>query len=150
MLTLATRLGDITLEEILLIGVPALLGTLAIFLLWYAAVKHRRDVENSAHPILVENAKVIDKHQGAPNTLAFEAWVLFETESGKRVRLFANPNDIYLVGDEGRLRWQGTRLIAFERGRMVKENAGKPEYIPAWKRIQMEESNRVNAEDGNA
>ena len=155
MVTLATKISDITVEEILQFGFPILFGLMIIALVFYGIAKHKRNAEDDAQPILEENAKVIDKQQVAPNAIVFEVWVMFETETGKRVRLLVKPNDVYIIGDEGCLRWQGTRLYSFERGkRAAPQNKtassagyGAPQgYIPAWKRVQMMEAQKETQE----
>lgn len=159
MVILSTKISDITVEEILQFGFPVLFGLAIIALVLYGIAKHKRDAEDDAQPILEENAKVIDKQQVAPNAIVFEVWIMFETETGKRVRLNCKPNDAYIVGDEGCLRWQGTRLYSFERGKRAVPQTktassavnGAPQgYIPTWKRVQMMEAEKETQKAGEA
>ena len=155
MVVLDTRISDITVEEVLQFGFPVLIGLAIIALVFAYIAKRKRDAENDAQPILEENAKVIGKQEVASNAIAFEVWVMFETETGKRVRLNCKPNDVYIVGDEGCLKWQGTRLYSFERGkRAVPQNKtaqstvygaspASQGYIPAWKRVEMMEAEKA-------
>lgn len=153
MFTLATKISDITVEEILQFGFPVLIGMFVIALIFYCVAKHKRDVEDDARPVLQATATVVDKQQIAPNTIAFEVWVMFETESGDRVRLVCKPDHNFIVGDKGYLKWQGSRLFSFERGKSAPPNRTSVGYssrtvatpqgsIPTWKRIQMEEEQK--------
>lgn len=154
LLFLETRISDITVEEIFQFGIVPMCVVGIIAVIIAAIVKRRKNAEDDVQPILAENAKVIDKQQDVPGTIAFEMWVMFETESGKRVRLITKPNSLYVVGDEGYLKWQGSRLYSFEIGRRVTNpgasrhiaGSSSPEvggdYLPTWKRIEIEEARR--------
>ena len=80
------------------------------------------------------------------NTIAVVTWTLFETSDGNRVRLSGKANNTYVIGDKGYLKWQGTRLISFERGKVAPNNptntygaAPQPQgKIPAWMQVEME------------
>lgn len=121
---LATRIGDITTDDILLIGLPVLFGLLILSWIAYSSTKHKQNAENSAKPVLGAIAKVVDKQQIAPNTIAFEVWVMFETESGERIRVVCKANNNYIIGDRGYLKYQGTKLLDFERFTDEAENDG--------------------------
>lgn len=163
MVTLAKKIGDITIEEIGQYGALSLFWIVVIILVLAFILVRKRKAENDAQPVLEENAKVIEKPETPPNSIVIIASVVFETETGKRLRLHCKPNDVYVVGDEGRLRWQGTRLYSFERGKTISPETktdastadgatGTPQgHIPAWQRVQMEEENaRRNAENSDS
>lgn len=154
MFILSTRISDITVEEILQFGFPVLFGMAIISLVLYLGLKHARDAENDARPVQRANAKVIDKQQVAPNSIVFEIWILFETESGERVRVSCPANNNYVIGDCGCLSWQGSKLHSFQigksapiidsdRDRVMTQPSNYPSggqgYIPAWKRVEMME-----------
>lgn len=148
MFFLSTRIGDITVEELLQIGLPILLGMAIVSLIFYAVAQNRREAENNAQPVRSATARVVDKQQIPVNTIAFEVWVLFETQYGDRVRIMCPANNSYIVGDIGYLRWQGSKLYSFDRGSTGPQNApsvgqsgsGSQGHIPAWKRVEMMEA----------
>lgn len=161
MFVLATKISDITVEEIFQFGFPIMIGLAIIAWILYGAMKYRREVEDGAQPVLEAAAKVIDKQQIAPNSITIETWVMFETNSGNRMRLVCKPNNDYIIGDKGYLVWQGSRLISFERGKNGPERsvsasnahggATAPQgYIPMWKRIEMMEAEKQLEEQKNA
>lgn len=104
-------------DVIILFGV--LIGLMVVSLLVVAVLKNRENAQNSAEPIFREQAKLIDKPQ-LNEGVTFYAWVLFETESGKRVRVRLNNSELssiasIIVGDSGQLIWQGNHMISFDR-----------------------------------
>lgn len=145
---LATRVSDITVEEIMQFGFQILIGMTVFALIFYWVAKGRRDAADDAQPVRQATATVVDKQQIPPNAIVFEVWVMFETEYGDRVRVVCKPDHNYIVGDKGHLKWQGSRLYSFERGKTAPSscntegsarNGVPPQgYIPTWKRIEME------------
>lgn len=115
MIFLATRLGDITVEEILTIFFPLCitLGLLSIFVLRF--IKRKDDEENIIQPIKGAVTRVVDVKQGDIFGQA-EEWVVFEAESGERIRLLCKADENFVVGDKGYLQWRGNRLLSFKRG----------------------------------
>ncbi|MBR2889157.1 MAG: DUF2500 domain-containing protein [Oscillospiraceae bacterium] len=116
MMYLAKKIGDITIEEIAEILPFVFLGMLAVCGICLLIIK-MKDKENDKLPVLEMAARVIDKQQVASNEIAFVIWIMFETEDGTRVRLSCKAQENYLVGDKGILRWQGTRLLSFDRNK---------------------------------
>lgn len=109
-----TRLGDLTMDDVggmlfVLMGVMAVICVVSLFIL------KMKDAENDTKPVLGMRAKIIDKDHVAPGTVAFVIGVTFETEDGNRMEISCNAREHYVVGDTGFLKWQGTRLISFER-----------------------------------
>ena len=152
-IALATRIGDITVEEMLEIGFPVLIGVMVVALIFWAIAKNRRDTLDAEQPVKEANAKVVDVQQLPPNAIAFERWVIFETESGERVRLLVKVSELYIAGDEGHLKWQGSKLYFFNRGQRAPQKtvmnadriyangacSGQPQgKIPAWKLVEQE------------
>lgn len=91
---------------------------LAIIWIFVAVVIKKQDAENKAQPVKSEKAKVIDMQRINTNEIAIgELWVMFETESGQRVRLYVKPQNTLIVGDAGLLTWQGRKIIRFERNK---------------------------------
>lgn len=115
MLFLSKRLGDITVNDIAEITPFVVLGLAVVCGICLMIIKIK-EAENNALPINGMVATIIDMQQVASNTVAFAIWVMFETEDGTRVRVSCNANENYVVGDKGYLKWQGTRLISFDRG----------------------------------
>lgn len=113
---LVTRLGDITVEEILAIFFPLtiVLCLISGFVLW--AVKRRDDEENIAQPTKGSVVTVIDVKQNGDIFSQAEEWVIFEAETGERVRLLCKAEENFVVGDKGYLQWRGNRILSFKRG----------------------------------
>lgn len=111
-----TRLGDLTTDDVggmLLV----LMGLMVVICVVCFAIIKSKDAENNSKPVLSMRAKIIDKDSVAPGTVAFVIGVTFETEDGNRVELSCSAKEHFMVGDTGFLKWQGTRLISFERDR---------------------------------
>lgn len=105
---------DITMDNlVILLGVLFGLGFIGFGIFVWALRKE--NAANNAQPVRKAVAKIVDKQQIQPGTIAFEAWILFETEDGNRVRVMGKANNDYVIGDSGDLKWQGNRLIAFIR-----------------------------------
>lgn len=60
-------------------------------------------------------------------------WGVFEVEEGKRVRVKLNEDHVFIIGDKGYLKWQGSNLIKFEYGKSMenyqKEKEAEKEKI---------------------
>lgn len=147
MIFLAKRIGDITDEDIVEALPMFMLIMAAIFVICIITIK-KKDSANDALPIRGANATIVDMQKVDSNTIAIITWTMFETSDGTRVRLSTRANNTYVIGDKGYLRWQGTRLISFERGKTAPNNAGlhtsysaAPQSqgkIPAWMQVEME------------
>lgn len=83
---------------------------------------------NNAQPRLTVNARVVSKrtdvshHHNVNNEHHFDStstryYVTFEVESGDRMELQMRGNEFGLLaeGDQGRLTFQGSRYLGFER-----------------------------------
>lgn len=94
----------------------AILFGIAVFSIILAGiVKLSQSASDSAQPVRTEKAKLIEKDNIPAGSFASEIRVLFETESGERIRLRAKVPNSLVVGDEGTLTWQGGKIIKFER-----------------------------------
>lgn len=111
---LAKRLGDITANDIAEMLPMFFLICIAICVICVIIIK-TKDSQNNDKPIRTARAKIIDKDQPAPNTVTIIGWLLFETEEGERVRVSIKAGHDFVVGDCGKLTWQGTRYIEFIR-----------------------------------
>ena len=111
-----TRLGDITTDDIAGMLPMLFVIMIGICVICFFIIKSK-DAENDSKPVMGMRAKVIEKRgdqgPGVPIVIA----VLFQTEDGNRIELSCSAKNKYVVGDEGFLRWQGTRLISFDRER---------------------------------
>ncbi|MBQ3222477.1 MAG: DUF2500 domain-containing protein [Clostridia bacterium] len=82
----------------------------------------RQNIKNNRSPRLTVGAKVVSKRQhyrrGTQNTMG-HTWyyVTFEVESGDRMELETEGEEYGMLveGDAGRLSFQGTRFLGFER-----------------------------------
>lgn len=114
MLLLSKRLGDITTNDLAAMMPYFFIGCIVICLICFFIVKSK-DAENDEKPIRTAIAKIIDRDQPQPNSVTIVGWLMFETEDGERVRVSIKAGHNYVVGDEGKLTWQGSRFISFER-----------------------------------
>ena len=80
---------------------------------------------NEASPRLTVPAVIVDKqrkthhhHSGGHHHHTHSYHVTFQVESGDRMELkvIRSEYDMLLVGDRGRVSFQGTRYLGFERG----------------------------------
>ena len=108
MMFLSTKIGDITVEQILF---AFFLGLIALGIVAWVLAR-RQHIENRTMPIKGQKASLIDlqKFNDSLN------WATFEVDDGTRVRLSCATSEPYLVGDKGYLKWQGMRLISFSVG----------------------------------
>ena len=93
-----------------------LLGVAIISLTFAAVAVRSRNKANDKLPVSREIVTIIEKQPVGSNSFVpvSDAWVVFQTESGTRVRLYAKNGELYVVGDKGVLTWQGTRLNNFQ------------------------------------
>ena len=94
-----------------------------IMLICYLIIRSA-EAKNKALPVQEVNAKIIDLRQESTMGIIAVTWILFVLADGSRVRLVTDIKNDYMVGDEGVLKYQGERLISFERGK-VKETETK-------------------------
>ncbi|MBP3659869.1 MAG: DUF2500 domain-containing protein [Oscillospiraceae bacterium] len=111
-----TRLGDLTTDDVGSM-LFVLMGVMVVICVVGLVIIKSKDAENDSKPILEMKAKIIDKDKVDPGTVAFVIGVTFETEDGNRMELSCSAKEHFVVGDTGYLKWQGTRLISFERDR---------------------------------
>lgn len=153
---------SVTVGELFTILFGVLFGMAVIAGVFYLIVASRRNSYNSSQPTRHENAVVVDKQQLPANSIGFQVWVMFETERGERVRLLCERNHNYIVGDKGRLSWQGDKLHSFTQrntsytggftgARQANIDAQLAQgNLPTWKRIQLEEEKARMIRDGNS
>jgi len=85
---------------------------------------------NNAQPVLIVDAEVVSKrldvsynHHSNDNNISYHSsttyYVTFQVESGDRIEFLVPDNEYGLIveGDRGRLKFQGTRYLGFERVR---------------------------------
>lgn len=110
-------LDDITLEHIFMLF-AILIGLLVVVGLFAAFAVSKQNHENSQKPVRREKVRVVEKtsmsNDPVTSALVSDVWFIFETQSGERIRLCGKTN-IAIIGDEGMLQWQGTKLISFSR-----------------------------------
>lgn len=95
-----------------------------VFFVWAIVSNVRQWTKNNASPRLTVDAQVVTKrtsvHGGGEHSHASTShYVTFEVDSGDRMELpVTGPEYGMLVeGDQGRLTFQGTRYLGFERQR---------------------------------
>lgn len=103
--------SDVMLFIIILAAVSLVL--LAIL----AALRKKERTANAKKPIERQMARVIEKQQLPAGAIPSRSCVqvVFETETGRRVCLNVKGTNNLLVGDEGKLSWQGSDMIYFGR-----------------------------------
>lgn len=110
-------LDDITLEHIFMMF-AVLIGILVVVGLFVAFAFSKQNHENNQKPLRREKVRVVEKTSMAndplTSALVSDVWFIFETQSGERIRLCGKSN-LAIIGDEGHLQWQGTKLISFSR-----------------------------------
>ena len=93
------------------------------FFVWAIVSNVRQWTKNNASPRLTVDAQVVTKrssvHGGEHSHASTSHYVTFEVDSGDRMELpVTGPEYGMLVeGDRGRLTFQGTRYLGFERER---------------------------------
>ena len=80
----------------------------------------RQAHRNNQSPVLVIEALVVSKRQHISRTyehLSTSSYATFEAETGSRMELELSATDFGLLaeGDRGRLTFQGTRYLGFQR-----------------------------------
>ncbi|MGV8910021.1 MAG: DUF2500 domain-containing protein, partial [Propionicimonas sp.] len=102
------------------LGIVALLGLAATPSVLAAISAARRRAIDDAAPHLVGEARVVEKRTqvtGDDSVPDQRYFVTFELPSGDRFELAvpATQAGLLVVGDEGRLSWQGHRYLGFQR-----------------------------------
>jgi hypothetical protein len=102
-----------------------------VMIIYTISVNARQNHRNNQSPVLTVNATVVSKrtdvthyhHAGNVNSMNHmnsTTWyyTTFQVESGDRMELSMSGTDFGMLaeGDQGRLTFQGTRYIRFERG----------------------------------
>lgn len=103
--------SDVMLFIIILAAVALVLLTIL------AAIRKKERTANAKKPIERQMARVIEKQQLPAGAIPSRSYVqvVFETETGRRVCLNVKGTNNLLVGDEGKLSWQGSDMIYFGR-----------------------------------
>lgn len=92
-------------------GIVIVGGFLVLLVILFA-----RRMKNNASSCLTVNAFVIAKRTAPVGGTTF-CYVTFQMESGDRMEFFVLPQEYGLLveGDKGKLTYQGTRYLGFER-----------------------------------
>lgn len=95
-----------------------------VFFVWAIVSNVRQWTKNNASPRLTVDAQVVTKrtsvHGGGEHSHASTShYVTFEVDSGDRMELPVTGSEYGMLveGDRGRLTFQGTRYLGFERQR---------------------------------
>lgn len=114
-------LENVEVGEFLFLLFAILFGILIIVALFYKYATWKRKTDDEACPIREAHVRVV--HCDALQANAIPQWssvnVVFETDSGERVRFVVMASENYLVGDCGTLKWQGKSIRSFIRDRNV-------------------------------
>lgn len=115
MYVLATRIGDITTDDILSF-LPALFIACGLIMLISYLIIRSSNAQNNALPVTERTATIVDLRQESAMGIITTTWILFQFSDGSRVRLVIEYNNDFMVGDKGLLKYQGNKMISFERG----------------------------------
>ena len=110
------------------------------FILFFAVIAKNiaQWFKNENSPRLTVPTKIVDMqrkthhhHSNGHHHHTHTYHVTFEVESGDRMELKVSRNEygMLVVGDRGRVSFQGTRYLGFERGLEEADNTGDPEGI---------------------
>ena len=92
-----------------------LIGLAVIVSIAYIIVSAVKDKQNSSQPIRKSFATIVS----VPLTTGIRSMsyvaVMFELESGARIRFIVKAAHDFVVGDTGKLTWQGDRILSFIR-----------------------------------
>ena len=101
-----------------------------LVVIFNAAKSAKRWKYNNSQPVLTVEARVVGKRAdvsshyhndndnlGTHNYSSTSYYITFQVESGDRIELHVNPNEYGLLveGDFGKLTFQGTRYLGFQR-----------------------------------
>lgn len=144
MVFLATKISDITVEE-LSFGIIVAVIVGVILILASKAVINAKEAENSRLPVEEAEAVCIDIQYVNAAGMALPSFIMFETNSGKRVRLSSGIDLAFnfIVGDRGYLKWQGNKLLTFLIGKNVEEAARDAAVEAA---AELERQNKLRAD----
>lgn len=118
MVLLAKRLMDITTDDIVQALPIFFISCIVICIICWMIVK-KKESENEAFPVEEGEVVCVDIRYMNSTVGSLLSSIMFETEEGRRVRIAQGvPLSVdYIVGDRGYLKWQGTKLISFARGK---------------------------------
>lgn len=126
---------------ILVVGIVA-----AIFAVRYMVERHKIEVNNATSPVRQIHVRIIDKVYASSGRFDTRGQVICQLDNGERMTLYLTRETLlnYAIGDEGVLHMQGSKILHFSRGAICKTNSQSankgsmdPQYVPAWKRVQM-------------
>lgn len=135
-----------------------LLGLTVLSAIIIAAMKGSQNAQTAPRPTETRWAKVVDKQSfsgGAPLSMS-QMWVLFEFSDGSRLRLNTPAAQTITLGDSGMLTWQGDAMISFSQGIGAQQSRSQAsgsynmENLPAWKRVEIMEAKKREAEKAAA
>ena len=92
-----------------------LIGLAVITTIVYLIVSAQKNRTNATQPIKSCYAKVLDAPQGTGVRSMSYVAILFELESGNRIRFIVKATHDWVAGDYGKITWQGDQLISFVR-----------------------------------
>ena len=106
---------DVTIDDLIMMF-SVLIGLLVFMLIVYGVLRAAQKSKDDNEPVETSKAKVVDKPQTG-NGIVITAPITFELENGRRVRVSVDGKEFMnlLVGDSGKLTWQGSRYIDFKR-----------------------------------
>ena len=114
MLILAKKIGDITTDDIAG-AIPLFLAICVGIMIISWAILKTKNKENAAMPVEGMLATIVDMPKMEANAIVIATWILIEFPNGNRKRLSCKGNHNFVVGDYGYAKWQGTKLVSFER-----------------------------------
>lgn len=116
---LEINLEDITMSDIMMF-LAIMIGVALVFWVIVKIARRGQEQADASCPIQRAMATVVDKQQLPAGSVTFSSlsriWIMFDLEDGSRIKLFDSVSSNLIVGDTGRLCWQGDSIISFSRG----------------------------------
>lgn len=105
---------DMLESESFLTGIMGGLATVIIVIVVAVIIKA---VKNKSKPMETALVKILSKRNIVNNNPGAGAYIIFEFEDGSRREFAVNPSisSTVVEGDEGKLTYQGAKIICFER-----------------------------------
>lgn len=94
-------------------GVVALIFVMVVICIICWIIAGMTRAKEKRLPIHQAVAHVVEKDNSSP----YIHYVTFEFENGQREKLVADPRNKLVVGDVGKLSWQGNKIVDFVRGK---------------------------------
>lgn len=110
-----------TMSSVVTMVIAGIILIIAISIIWAIAKGVNQWKYNNSQPILKLQAKIVSKRTNVSGSVSDDRtttyYITFEVENGSRLEFVVNGHEYGLSaeGDVGKLTYQGTRYLGFER-----------------------------------